>query len=194
MGTQQNATLSGIGFLFFLFPVVSYFLIFRAQHKQLEDATYRLQVLVTRCALFLPYYAFFIVLSLWAPQAYEFFIVPITIMEGYSFYCFFSLLVSNIGGPGSIVTLMEGSDKDYFCCGGCCPSSKAAFYRRTTWGVWHLVFTRSVIAILAAIGHYSYTEAGKALYAILNVTNAVILFYGIIHMVLLCKLVGWLCR
>jgi hypothetical protein len=188
MKSNANAVLDAIGFILFLFPVVSYIIILRNQSQNIRAETRRLQVLTARTGLFLPYYAFMLLISLWAPDAYPFLLILITMMEGYSFYCFFLTIVENLGGPAKIVEIMKESTKDYFCCGACCPPDKTAFYKKATWSMFYLLFVRTVIQILCAICIYSGSKAGKVLDGLLSLVNTVILLYALIHVVLICKL------
>lgn len=78
---------------------ICYARVVTSQFRYLKEGTKRLQVLACRTALCIPIYAFIIFISLLAPAAYEGLQIPITLFEGYSFYCFFALLVNNLGGP-----------------------------------------------------------------------------------------------
>ena len=141
----------------------------------------------TRTALFLPLYAILMYLSLVGPAAYVALTILITAVEGYSFYCFFAMIVTNMGGPVALVNYMKNTGKGLVCCQGCCPSDPATFYKKATWALFHFFFTRVFIVILSAICYYSGKKAGKALYAIFSVLSAVVLFYGLSCLVLLCK-------
>lgn len=177
--------LSRLCALFAVVPVVAYFVVVYGQYTTLQKKTYRLTVLCVRTALFLPLYAILMFFSALDPRAYVFLIVVITIVEGYTFYCFLALITTNLGGPAATVDLMYQSQRKLFC-SCCCPSDCALFYQRTTWAMFHLFITRSILSALAAICFYAKNKEGKAGFTILNTISAVILFYGVISLVNLC--------
>ena len=178
--------LSKLGLFFMLVPVLAYLILVRVQFLNLQKKTYRLTVLCVRAALFLPLYAIFIYISLLAPNSYVLMIVVVTIVEGYSFYCFLALITTNLGGPAATVDLMGHSDRALVC-SCCCPSDSAVFYRKTTWAIFHLFITRSILSVVAALCFYAKNEAGKQLYTVVNCISAIILFYGVICLINLCK-------
>ena len=172
--------------IFMLVPVMAYCVLFHRQFTNLQTETYRLTVLCVRAALFLPLYAIFMYLSVVAPNSYVLMIVVITIVEGYSFYCFLALITTNLGGPTATIEFMRQSEKQLFC-SCCCPSDSAIFYQKTTWAIFNLFITRSILSVLSAVCFYSHTKAGKLVYVLVNCVSAVILFYGVICLVNLCK-------
>jgi hypothetical protein len=182
---MDNLTETGLALFLVILGV---FLIgFVIQFVRQDPGATRLVVLGVRTSLFLPLYALFIFISLCAPNALAALNIPITIVEGYSFYCFYTMIVTNLGGPAKAVQAFKASGKELACCNSCCPSDHVVFYRRTTWALFHFLFTRSVLVILAAIAYYSGTKAGKALYAIFSLASTVILAYALIHIILFCK-------
>jgi hypothetical protein len=180
-------SLAGICFLFLVVPVIAYIFILWSQYSKCEPETQRLTVMSTRTALFLPLYAGLMYLSLCAPVIYVALTIPITMIEGYSIYCFFAMIVTNLGGPQATVNFMRQSGKD-LACSCCCPTDQLIFYRKATWSLFHLFFTRTILVTLSAICFYSDKKVGKALYAVFSLVSAVLLFYGVICLVLLCKL------
>jgi hypothetical protein len=187
---MANFTLiNKLAFVLALFPIVSFAIIVGFQYKSLLVDTFRLQVLNTRTAFYLPFYGLIMFISLLIPEAYTALQIPITFFEGYSFYCFLAMIVFNMGGPSQTIAAMRVSGKSYFCCGACCPLELAAFYKKTTWAVFHLVFSRTVISIIIAGVFYTIGESklGKMLLGLLGVINVALVFYGVFHLVLLCK-------
>jgi hypothetical protein len=185
--------ISKLSLFFTLVPVVAFLLLVRSQYLSLQKKTYRLTVLNVRAAFFLPLYALFIFFSVIAPKSYVLVIVVVTIVEGYSFYCFLAMITTNLGGPAATVDLMYQSQRKLFC-SCCCPSDSALFFQKTTWAIFHLFITRSILSVFSAICFYSHTDRGKAAYVILNSVSAVMLFYGVICLVNLCKyIVFWKC-
>lgn len=181
--------LSKLCLAFTLVPIVAFALCVYAQYINIQKKTYRLTVLCIRTALFLPLYALLMLLSAIYPQVYVILIVLITIIEGYSFYCFFALITTNLGGPAATVDLMYQSQRKLFC-SCCCPSDSAIFYQKTTWAIFHLFITRSILSALSAVCFYAQNPSGKAAYTILNTISACILFNGVISLVNLCKMCG----
>lgn len=169
-----------------LVPLLAYVAVIRAQYLGLSKKTYRLTVLCVRTAVFLPLYAFLMYISALVPRAYVLITVIITVVEGYSFYCFLSLITTNLGGPAAAVDLMYQAQRQLFC-SCCCPADSAAFYQKTTWAIFHLFITRSVLSVISAIVFYAGGEKGKVVFMAINVVSAVILFYAVICLVNFCK-------
>ena len=169
-----------------LVPVVAYLALIRTQYLNLQKKTYRLTVLCVRTAMFLPLYAFFVYISVLVPSSYVLNTVVITVVEGYSFYCFLAMITTNLGGPAAVVDLMYQSQKKLFC-SCCCPADSAIFYQKTTWAIFHLFITRSILSVISTIVFYTSGEEGKVVFMSINCLSAVILFYGVICLVNLCK-------
>lgn len=177
--------LSGVGFAFFILTVFAYLVIVWRVYSNLRIETEKLSVMVVRLALFLPIYALLIYIALNAPHALVALNIPIAIVEGYTFYCFFALIVHNLGGPAQTVQYFKDSGKPLMCCTSLCPADHIQYYKKATWAMFHLVFTRVIVIILAAIAFYSGSKAGNAISALLNLVGAFILFYCLAHLVLL---------
>ena len=134
-----------------------------AQLNHVTKHTYRLQVLSTRAALFLPAYAFLLYFSIIIPELFEALTVPIAVVEGYSFYLFFALIVANMGGPNNCVRIMTEKGCKPLCCGGsCCPEEPAKYYTRTLSALFYFLAVRPFFVLIAVIGAY----AVKAMLAI----------------------------
>ena len=170
-----------------LIIVTAYVSVFVIQFRRHLPGTERLIVLNSRTATFLPLYAFFMFISLLAPSALAALQVPVAFMEAYSFYCFFAMVVTNLHGPASAVAHFSSTGKELACCNSCCPSDHVKYYQKTLWALFHFIVTRSAVIILGAIGYYTHTPAGKAVYAVCNVIGTVLLFYALFHIVLFCK-------
>jgi len=169
----------------FLFTWLMYAIVFMLQVSKLEPTTARLQVLAVRAAFCLPFYGFFIWLSIVEPRAYTIFLIFITFVEGFAFYNYASLIITDCGGPNRFVELLKGSGRSLLCCGSCCPKDFVVYYKRATWAIWHFWWTRTVLAVLVCICSFSHTPAGKALQALFSVTGAVIVLYAIVAFVLM---------
>ncbi len=185
---NMAVTLTLICSLFFVMAVIAFMAVLACQFRHLQPATYRLIVLSARTALFLPLCSFFIFIALIAPGSYVMMIFLVTIIEGYAFNSFFALTTENLGGPAATVQLMKSSDRQLLC-NFCLPSDVVVFYRRTTWALFHVFVTRSGLGLLSAICFYANTEAGKSAYVFFNAISTVILFYGVVCLVNLCKFV-----
>jgi hypothetical protein len=179
--------LTRTGLILFIIIAITFVVGFFIQYARQEVGATRLVVLGTRTALFLPLYSFFIFIGLTSPNSLAALNVPITIVEGYSFYCFYSLIVTNLGGPAKAVHTFQSSGRPLLCCSSWCPSDHIVFYKRTIWALFHLFFTRTIFITLSAIAFYSKTKAGKALYAIFTMCSSVILLYALINIILFCK-------
>eukprot|EP01035_Chromulina_nebulosa_P000251 gene251-358_t len=91
---------------------------------------------------------------------------PITFIEGYSFYCFFTLIVVNCGGPEATVKAMEQTNEPLACtkllCKSCkvCPKTKRDFYRNSNRYLFHFCWTRTIITVVGALFYYSKSKIG----------------------------------
>jgi hypothetical protein len=180
-------SLEATGVILFLIILAAFLVVVFVQYYRQEPGTERLVILNVRTALFLPLYSLFMFISLCEPRALAALNVLITIVEGYSFYAFYTLIVTNLGGPTKAVEAFKGTGKQLCCCNSWCPAEHVVFYKKTTWALFHLLFTRTGFMILSAIAFYSGSTAGKALYAILSLVSSVILIYALVHIILFCK-------
>lgn len=173
-----------IGIVFFFIIWAAYFIVFFMQYCRMVAGTERLVVLATRTALFLPLYALFMLISLAKPEALAALEIPISIVEAYSFYAFFSLIVTNMGGPEKSVESFKSSGKELICCNDWMPKDHLIYYKRTVWALFHFMITRNIVVIASAIAFYGMKSGGKAVSSILSLVAAVILFYCLIHIIL----------
>ena len=120
------------------------------QYNLLKESTSRLQILSIRAAICVPCYAFFIFLSLAAPSVYQELQIPIAILEGYSFYCFFLLLITNMGGLDKTLNYLIENDKP-LCFTFCCPTNKISFYGRVKWALINFLTTRFIVVVFSVI-------------------------------------------
>jgi hypothetical protein len=187
--------LGAMTFGFMLVPFLAYIIVVRLQWGYAENSNYRKTVLATRAALFLPMYAILMWIPILAPDAFMAFSVLINLMEAYSFYTFFSLITYNLGGPAATVNTMIQSGKEYALCSCCFPGveNKELFYRRNSWLQFHMLFTRVILTIIAAIAFYSGTKGGKLVAVIIQVICAAIVITMVVHLLNLCKSLLGLC-
>lgn len=185
-------TATAVGLLFV--PIVAYIIDFILQYRGLQEGAERIAILNIRVALFLPFYAFFMMIGCAAPRALPALNIPLNLVESYSFYCFFVLLVSNLGGSNAFVNAMNSTNKTIFCCNPCCPKDNLGMYNGARSGLWHLIITRNVITVIAAICDYSGSRAGKALYAVLSVVCVILLFNSLMRIFLIYELIYEHCQ
>jgi hypothetical protein len=178
--------LTNLSALFFVMSVLAYVVIVLRQRFYLQPTTYRLAVLSTRAAFMLPFCAFFIFMAVLDPRTYVMMMFIITVGEGYCLYTFLALITANIGGPTAVVELMNKNEKPLLC-RSVIPNQPASFFRVTVWAVFHLIALRGVISLIAAICFYADTKAGKQAYVVYNFLSALVLLYGMICLVTLCK-------
>lgn len=181
----DGVLLTGVAFLVVIW--LAYGIIFYSQYKRMVAGTERLVVLTARTALFLPLYALFMLISLAKPDALAALEIPISFVEAYSFYSFFTLMVTNMGGPARAVEGFKNSGKELICCNDCMPKDHIQYYKKTVWALFHFMVTRNIIVIIATVAFYTGTSAGKAVQALLSLVAAGILFYCLIHIILFCK-------
>lgn len=180
--------LAAMCFGFMLVPVLAFLIVVAFQWRYIDATNYRQTILSARAALFLPGYAFLLWISVVAPRSFYAMTVLINLVEGYSFYTFFSLLLFNLGGSDQAVDTLVNSDKPYFLFSCCFPAQdKVKFYRRTAWGLFHMLFTRVILSIIGAIAFYSGSTAGQALALVIQVINAVLVVAMIVHVLNFCK-------
>ena len=185
-------TLAAVTFGFMLVPILAHVAVIFLQKGYAEATNYRLTVLSTRAAFFLPGYAILMWISLVAPASYSALTILINLVEGYSFYTFFSLILYNLGGSAQTVDLMVKSEKDFFLCTCCLPTNdKVKFYRRTAWTMFHMLFTRVLLSVLGAICYYSGSKAGKVLFIIFQLICAAIVITMVVHLINFCKYYYW---
>lgn len=175
------------GAVLMLVPIAAYVIDFVLQFKGLQEGAERINVLNIRVALFLPLYAFFMTISLASPDAIPALNIPLSLVESYSFYCFFVLMVTNVGGSNAFVNTMTNANRQLACCNPCCPKDMMGMYKGCQSGLFHLIVTRNVVVIIAAICNYSGTRAGSALYAVLTAVCTILLFNSLIRIFLICK-------
>ena len=152
-GLKGNAP--GIVGLFLLaVPVAAWILIVLKQYGFSRPKTYRVNVLIARTSFFLPSYAFFVWISLVEPQVFEGMQIAFTIIEAMSFYCFFAMIVANLGGASNAIKTMRAANKTPFC-SCCCPGEPGAFYMRVYNSLWYMLWIRVPVITIATIGYYN---------------------------------------
>lgn len=184
--------LAAIGTLFFFIVLAGYLVVFGFQYRNMTPETERLTILITRTAMFLPLYSFFMLISVAAPRALGAMQIPIAIVEGYSFYCFLTVLVENLGGPDKVVQALQG--RPLICCTSQCPTEPDKFYNKVVWAVFWFVSLRPVVVILGAICDYAKSKAAQLLYLLFTLLALAILVRSILHFVLFCKFDLYGCR
>lgn len=176
---------TGAGLL--LIPIACYIIDFLLQFKGMTEGAERLNILNIRIALFLPLYAFFMMIGIVAPSAIPALAIPLNFVESYSFYCFFVLLVTNLGGSSKFVDSMANANRTIMCCNPCCPKDMLGMYKGAHSGVFHVIVTRNIITAIAAVANYSGTRAGKVLFTLLTAVCTMLLINGLVRIFLICK-------
>lgn len=172
--------------LFFGMTVIAYVLILLRQHSYLQPANYRLTVLSSRAAVMLPLCSLFIFIAAMHPGSFVVMMLFVTITEGYCLYTFFALITANLGGPNGVVESIEKSEKRLLC-HFCLPKEPIRFYRWTNWALFHLIALRGVISMISVLCFYANTKAGRQAYVVYNFLSALVLLFGMICLVNLCK-------
>lgn len=176
---------TGVGLV--LVPIAAYIIDFFLQYRGLVEGAERMNVLNIRVALFLPLYAFFMMIGLASPDAIPALNIPLSLVESYSFYCFFVLLVTNLGGSNKFLETMVAVNREIMCCNPCCPADMKGMYEGARKGLWHIIVTRNIAVVIAAIAHYSGTKAGNAVYTLLSAICTILLINGLMRCFLICK-------
>lgn len=169
-----------------LIPMAAWLIDFLLQYKGMVEGAERINVLNIRVALFLPFYALFMFIGCASPNALPAMNIFLALTESYSFYCFFVLLVTNLGGANQFVAAMKAANRELACCNSCCPKDMQGMYDGVCRALWHLIITRNILTVVAVIGNYSGTRAGKAVYAVLGGVCTILLFNALIRIFLTC--------
>ena len=176
--TLHHNTLGIIGIFLLLVPFSAWILILFKQYEQIKSKTYRLHVLICRTCLFLPFYAILIWLSLIEPQLYAGLQVVFALVEGYSFYSMFALIVANMGGPAEALNTMRITNKPPYC--SCCPTEPGVFYSKVVRALKYFLFLRVPIVIVASIGDI---RGLKSLYLLATLVALAILVYAVVNII-----------
>ena len=120
------------------------------------------------------------------PSSFVMMMLFVTITEGYCLYAFFALVTANLGGPKAVVESIEKSGKSLLCY-FCLPAEPVRFYRWTNWALFHLIALRGVISMISALCFYAGTKAGRQAYVVYNFRWALVLLFGLVCLVNLCK-------
>jgi len=150
------------------------------QRDQLaKPKTYRLHVLLVRTALFLPFYAIFIFISLMEPSYFEGLQPLFAVVEGYSFYCMFAMIVANLGGPSAAVKMMQTHPEELPCCSWC-PQSPPVFYNRVVSGLKYFLFLRVPCIIIGTVTYYA---GMKVINVVMTLVTLGLLINGLVGIV-----------
>lgn len=169
-----------VGLFLLAVPVSAWILIVLKQYGYSRPKTYRVNVLIARTSFFLPTYAFFVWISLVEPQSFEGMQIAFSIIEAMSFYCFFAMIVANLGGATNAVKTMRAANKAPFC-GCCCPSEPGSFYMRVYNSLWYMLWLRIPVITIATIAYYNNLNS---LYLIATLVGLLILgnaFFSLIN-------------
>jgi hypothetical protein len=180
--SKKMDKLLGTAAIFFLITLAGFLIVFGFQYKNMTADNERLTILVTRTAMFLPLYSLFLLISVGKPEALGALQVPIAFVEGYSFYCFLAVLVTNLGGPEKAVEALQG--RPLICCTSQCPTEPDRFYNKVVWAVFWFISLRPFVVILGAICDYAKSKAARLLYLLFTLLALAILVRSVIHFVL----------
>lgn len=147
---DDHMAIGGVFIVFFLCAVWT--MILRAQGNQLTEKTFRVQVLIVRTGLFLPAYAWILFITLLTPNSFAGLEVLISAAEAYSLYCFFAMIIANMGGPLAAVEYVKKQAKEPLCV--CCPSDPATFYRACVSAMWQVLVVRVLVVFIGAMATY----------------------------------------
>lgn len=173
----NKLALMGIGLV--LVPIIAWVLILRKQFTISNSKTYRINVLTARTCLFLPLYAIYLWISVLDPYMNDALEPFYAVVEGYSFYCMFALLVTNLGGPrATILTLRRYPDRHTFC--PCYPWDGHALYSAVLSALRYMFLFRVVLVILATV--LVYLDL-RTLYLAVTGVSLCVLIYGVVSLI-----------
>jgi hypothetical protein len=162
---------------------VMYGFVIYAQKGHVTASTMKLSVLSSRTALFLPIYTFLMWLSLMVPDLYLGLQLPMAAFEAYSFFSFFAMVVTNLGGPQGCVDAMRSMKRLPYC-SCCCPEDAGKFYLRVTSAIFHMLTTRVVIVFITVISGY---VGAKVVTVIFSLVSLALVANAFISLVMFCK-------
>lgn len=174
----RGNVLSLTGLALLVFPFTAWYLIYKKQYEICNGKTFRVNVMIARTALFLPFYSFFMWIALMEPVTYDALQIPFAIVEGYAFYSFLSLLVANLGGPEGAIELMRTAPEGAFCC--CYYRDPVKFYNQVLNAQWYVFFVRVPLIVIGTIAAYAHLDA---LYGICTLLALAILIYALISLI-----------
>lgn len=154
----------------------SYLRIVIVQHSNLKQST-------TRVAMVLPIYAILLYFSQAIPAGYQALQIPIAFVEGYSFYCFFALVVMNMSGPLGCIRVMEELNRKPIC-GCCCPEEPRKLYARVLWALFLFMVVRPLFVVAAVVCAYANSVPGQIIFLLISfgfVAN------GFVSLITFCK-------
>lgn len=189
MSGRELEVIDILGTIFFILCVISFLIVFYLQYLYINKATERLVILITRTALYLPIFALLFYIALLFPKIEVIISIPIAVTEGYVFYCFFALLVTNLGGPEDSVAKLDDAG-EFTRCVCFCDDDKRQFYHRTMSWLFHFLFTRSIlrgiISVLNSLA--SKRPIGRLLIAVCALGSFAITLISIVYIIIFCKL------
>ena len=184
MGSTHLDTLGKYSILLLTIPWLAFFGVIIAQYRQLRKSTLRVQVLSTRLSTFLPFYATVLYLTVNIPEAYLGLQIVFAIVEAFSFYCAFAMIVANLGGPDNAIEEMIKIKAKPYCCGCLCPTTPYLYYDRLQWALFHFSTTRIGLVVATAVCGYKEIAAGEFIFSLLSFAFVINAFLSI---VLFCK-------
>lgn len=101
-----------IACVFLLVPLIVFLGIFWVQHGRYEGKKiYAMQIFNIRAAALLPIFASFLCITVFYPFAFHAFDSVAAVLEGYCMYALFAMVVTNCGGPSSVIKFLKTSDR-----------------------------------------------------------------------------------
>jgi len=175
--TGNKLALAGI--ILAIVPIIAWIYIVRKQFDISNRKTYRINVLTARTSLFLPLYAIYLWISVLDPYTNEALEPFYAVVEGYSFYSMFALLVTNLGGPrATVIILRKHPDRHTFC--PCYPHDSQMLYNTVLSAMRYMFFGRVLLVIVATVCTYSDLQS---LYLIVTAASLGVLIYGVLSII-----------
>lgn len=142
--------------IFLFLAVIFYVVLLVEKYPTLKDDNLlRIKILNLRIPMFIPLYSILIYIALCVPLLFGGMLILFSIVSGYVIYCFFVLLVTNLGGPVNAVKMLNSSNKLLWCESSCCiPSCKLSFYRAATRAMQYCFWIRPIAFIISALIFY----------------------------------------
>ena len=169
-----------MGGVFAIVPTIAYaYICYTVFTTNMTLHNHRVMVLCTRACIFLPIYAWLMFIDVCDPHLMRWMELLLCVVEGYSFYCFFSMVVTNTGGPEATIVALAASEEPMRC--ACfCPEAAAAKFKRATNGLFHFLFTRTLVVVAEVVLEEAEYKGHKVINAFLALGAMGLLSYGVL--------------
>ena len=202
-----------VGLCLFPVPLGAFYLVLTSQYKHLMIDNILITIFMVRAALLIPVFGSTIIVALIVPRTFPAMRVIQSVFEAYGnpaiirpknillsifplsstlifshkgVWAFYAALVTNVGGPSTVATVLHDSNIPMICCRfKTDPAEK--IYNRVKFAMWQFLWFRPLIQIIGAVASYVdnepvysamvLTAAGSTIYMIPALITGVRVLY-----------------